>query len=117
MGDDMLDYRAIGRKISFYRKNKRYTQAMLSEKLDISESYVSQIECGKVELSLKRLDQIAEILEVDIVMLLSGTNVSAENYGSTELFEMIRNWTPEHKELLLALIKCADEQIILKKKK
>ncbi|RGF31957.1 XRE family transcriptional regulator, partial [Ruminococcus sp. AF43-11] len=27
-----------------------YTQAILAEKLDISESYVSQVECGKVKI-------------------------------------------------------------------
>lgn len=48
----MIDYKAIGRRIAFYRKKEHYTQATLAEKLDISESYVSQVECGKVKISL-----------------------------------------------------------------
>ncbi len=113
----MLDYKAIGRKISCLRKGKQYTQAKLAEKLGISESYVSQVECGKVEVSLKRLDKIAEILNVDITVLLSDINPKVEKYGFSELFELIQNWSPEQKEVLLKLIKCADEQIISKKKK
>ncbi len=117
MGDDMIDYKAIGRKIAYYRKGKHYTQAELAEKLGVSNSYMSQTECGKIKVSLRRLDQISELLEVDIVMLLSDTNVNAKNYCSTELFELIENWSPEQKEALLALVKCADEQIISTKKK
>ena len=49
----MLDYKAIGRRIAFYRKRELYTQAILAEKLDISESYVSQVECGKVKISFE----------------------------------------------------------------
>ncbi len=116
MGDDMLDYKAIGRKISYYRKAKQYTQAALAETLDISESYMSQVECGKVEISLKRLDQIAEVLDLDIVMLLSDTNLNAKSYGAAEISEWIQDWAPEQKELLLTLIRCADEQISAKKK-
>ncbi len=113
----MLDYKAIGRKIAYYRKSKPYKQAMLAEKINVSESYMSQIECGKVKVSLKRLDQIAEILEIDIVRLLSDTNLDAKTYGATELLELIENWSAEQKEVLLTLVKCADEQIISTKKK
>ncbi len=112
----MLDYRAIGRKISFYRKNKHYTQAALAEMLGISESYLSQVECGKVEISLKRLDQVAEKLDVDIVTLLSDTDPSVNTYGSAELLELIQKWSPEQKEFLLTLVQCANDKISLKKK-
>lgn len=39
----MLDYKAIGRRIAFYRKRELYTQAILAEKLDISESYEAKL--------------------------------------------------------------------------
>ncbi len=113
----MLDYKSIGRKISYYRKRKQLTQFALAEQLGISESYMSQVECGKVEVSLKRLDQISEILEIDLVLLLSDININAKNYGFTELLELIANWSPEQKAFLLALIHCADEQIISTEKK
>ncbi len=113
----MLNYKAIGRKIAHYRKCSHYTQAALAELLGISESYMSQLECGKAEISLKRLNQIAEILNINIVTLLSDTNPIGENYGSSELFEIIKNWTPEQKDFLLNLLKCADDQIYQRDKK
>ncbi len=113
----MLNYKAIGRKISSYRKNKHYTQSVLAEQLNISESYMSQIECGKADISLKRLDQIAELFEIDIAALLSDTNIHSKNYGFSELFELTQNWSPEQKELLIALVRCTQEQFFSMKKK
>ena len=106
----MLDYVAIGRKIAFYRKRAYFTQETLAESLGISESYISQVERGKAEISLKRLNHIAETVNVDITLLLADSNPKFNNYGCTEFIEVIRNWTPEQKELLLNLIKCADDQ-------
>ncbi len=117
MGDDMIDYRAIGRKISYYRKSKQYTQAVLAEMLDVSESYMSQIECGKSEISLKRLAQIADILSIDITALLSDTNPNTENYGSSELSELIKDWPCESKDVLIDCLKCINEKIVSKEKK
>lgn len=113
----MLDYIAIGRRIAFYRKRAYLTQATLAEALGISESYVSQVECGKVEVSLKRLSHIAETVNVDITMLLADSNPNTNNYGCSELVEIIRDWAPEQKGLLLSLVKCANDQFIFINKK
>lgn len=106
----MLDYKAIGRRIAFYRKRNFYTQSTLAEKLDISESYVSQVECGKVKISLNRLNQIAETLAINLSLLVSDTNDSSNNFGNSEFLEVINNWSPQQKTFLLNLIKCANEQ-------
>lgn len=107
----MLDYKAIGRRIAFYRKRKHYTQLTLSEKLDISEGYMSQVECGKVKISLYRLNQIAEVLNVDLALLVSDSNDKSNRYGNSEFLEVINNWTPQQKSFLLNLLKCADEEL------
>lgn len=106
----MLDYKAIGRRIAFYRKRRHYTQATLAETLDISESYVSQVECGKVKISLFRLNQIAETLDINLALLLSDSSDKTNNYGNSEFLEVINNWSPQQKNFLLNLLKCANEQ-------
>lgn len=113
----MLDYIAIGRRIAYHRKRAYFTQASLAEELGISESYISQVECGKVEISLKRLNHIAETINVDVTMLLADSNPNFNNYGCSEFIEIIRDWEPKQKELLLSLIKCADDQFISMSKK
>ena len=109
----MLDYKAIGRRIAHYRKKSFLTQEKLSEKLDFSESYMSQVERGKVKLSLQRLDQISEILNVNIALLISDVDLTKDNYGETEFIEIIISWSPKQKNLLLALLQTADTQISL----
>ena len=67
----MIDYRSLGRRIAFYRKKAPMTQSQLSEQLGVSESYVSQIECGIAKVSLPRLAQIADVFGIDIALLVS----------------------------------------------
>jgi transcriptional regulator with XRE-family HTH domain len=52
------------------REFKNYTQDYLAMKLDISQNAYSKIELGYSKLTLGRLFQIAEVLEVDVVQLI-----------------------------------------------
>lgn len=61
-------YQVIGSNIKYYREKAGLTQIQLSEKLQISISYLSKIEaegCHK-SLSISILNQIANVLDVDI---------------------------------------------------
>ena len=61
-------YQVIGSNIKYYREKANFTQIQLSEKLQISISYLSKIEasgCTK-SLSLSGLNHIANTLDVDI---------------------------------------------------
>lgn len=72
-GNEYEEYfRNIGLRIAYYRKKRGYTQEMFADKLNVSNSYYSQIEasgCYK-PLSLKTLFRIAEALEVPAYKLL-----------------------------------------------
>ena len=106
----MLDYKAIGRRISIYRKKNGFTQAVFSEKLGITESYVSQIERGATKVSLSRLDKIADALKIDIALLLSANVTSSELIINSEVCEIINNWSNDKINFLINLLMCADEQ-------
>lgn len=56
------------RKIREYRD---YTQDYLAAKLKISQNAYSKIELGYSKLTVERLFQIAEILEVEILNILT----------------------------------------------
>lgn len=61
-------YQVIGSNIKYYREKAGLTQIQLSEKLQISISYLSKIEasgCTK-SLSISILNHIANTLGVDI---------------------------------------------------
>ncbi len=104
----MIDYKAIGRRISLYRKKKGLTQAVLSEMLGVSESYISQVERGSAKISLTRLDEISEVLSTDIVLLISDSVILSELSVNSEIFEIIKNWDKEKTDFLIRLLLCAD---------
>ncbi len=57
-------------KIQKYRIAQGLTQENLAEKVDISVSYISEIENGKKRPSLKTLEKIAAALDVSLVSLM-----------------------------------------------
>lgn len=54
----------IGLKIKYYRKLRDYTQAYLSEIVRCEENYISQIENGHKNISLKMIYKITKALDV-----------------------------------------------------
>lgn len=67
------EYRNLGLKIGRYRKEKKITQAKLSEKINKDISFIAAIEAANVigrVPSLDTLFDIAEVLEVPAYKLL-----------------------------------------------
>lgn len=63
--------RAVAVNIRKIREAKDYTQDYLAAKLDISQNAYSKIELGYTKITVERLFQIAQILEIDPVDILS----------------------------------------------
>lgn len=61
----------IIKKIIEIRKNKGLTQSLMAEKLGIAPNNYGKIEKGHTELTVSRLNQIAEILGVSISSLIT----------------------------------------------
>ena len=60
----------IGLNIGYYRRARHMTQIELAEALSISSNYLSQVERGCKTLSLDKLLQLAEILQIDRLCLI-----------------------------------------------
>jgi len=60
----------IALNIRKVREHRNYTQEYLAVKLDISQNAYSKIELGYTKITLERLFQIAQILEVDLIELI-----------------------------------------------
>lgn len=65
-------YAAIGKRIREVRRDKNLSLDELARKTGFAKSYLSQIENLKREPSISALSQIAHVLEVDVLFLLSG---------------------------------------------
>ena len=66
----------IGINIKKARKDKRLTQKELSEKVDISRNYISDIECGRYIPSVEKLLLISTVLEIDLNIFKNDGNTS-----------------------------------------
>lgn len=102
-----IDYQMIGKRIAFYRKKNYVTQERLAEHLDVSVTYISKIERGKTQLSLERLVQICQYLNISPTELLYGNSLDASQAVS-ELSSLLKQCPEE----ALALIKSLIEDVI-----
>ena len=60
----------LGQNIKKYRNKKQISQADLAERLDLSTEYICRVERGQKYLSLRKLFELADILEVKISTLI-----------------------------------------------
>lgn len=67
----MSRLKLLGNNIKKYRKIKGYRQLDLATAMDLSEDYICRVENGLKSMSLKRLFQLADILEVKMTDLIN----------------------------------------------
>jgi transcriptional regulator with XRE-family HTH domain len=107
----------VHEKIRFMRQSKNWSQDEMAEKLEMSLNGYAKIEQGKTDAQLSKLEQIAEIFDMDVVELLTlgeknvicliGENSMGDNMqimgASKELIFEIQKLqlTLEHKNELL----------------
>ncbi|MBE5952324.1 MAG: helix-turn-helix transcriptional regulator [Lachnospiraceae bacterium] len=84
-----LNFKLIGKRVREIRKRKHISQIELAELADISETYISYIECGKKKPSLSILTSIANVLDVSLDEVLVGNRVSQQFDYHTEIHEII----------------------------
>lgn len=91
------NYKAIGLRIRFFRKERGLTQGKLAEKAGVEPSNLSHIERGAAKVSLPTLLKIANALEVSLDDLV---------YESLEKSRHI-----SCKELEAVLTDCSDQEV------
>jgi transcriptional regulator with XRE-family HTH domain len=100
----MIDYKVIGGRIKTYRKSIGFTQEALAERLDVSSKYISHVECGVAEISLKRIFEVADIFRIKPEQLISDINPEMPCYLFSEIYEKINNLSNENKEFAIQML-------------
>lgn len=67
----LLKIKAIAHNIRQTREFRNYTQEYLASRLGISQNAYSKIELGYTKIPLTRIFEISEVLEVEVVELLT----------------------------------------------
>lgn len=68
--NQVFDINQISRAIAIRRKQVGLTMQQLAEKLGTDKGYISRIEAGKINITLKYLALIANSLECDLEILM-----------------------------------------------
>ena len=59
----------LGNNIKIAREQRKMSQALLAEKLDLSTEYICRVERGQKYMSLRKLFELADILEIEFCKL------------------------------------------------
>lgn len=106
-----MNYELLGAKIRNRRKEKGYTLEQLAERLDVSTTFIGQIERAKGIPSLETLVKIANVLEISTDSLLFGdlNSKSGNSHFIRMVAELTETFTSKEKELLLKNIEIINE--------
>ena len=100
-----LNYSSIGRKIRDIRKLNRLSQAMLSEMIDKSPTYISYIETGRRIMSLETFVQIAHSLNIPTDLLLSGQAKNSPKIASQEITMILSDCDTYERLIIIEMVK------------
>lgn len=95
-----LNFKIIGLRVRESRLQKRMSQAVLAERIDMSVTYISHIETAKKQASLESLVRIANVLGVTVNHLLSGNQVNDTVEYRTELVQLLEDCTSYEKRII-----------------
>lgn len=93
----------IGKKIEFLRKKQGLSQYKLAKISKVSQAYISDIEAGKKNPTIDKLEQICTGLRVTVTQLLSD-NTENLSFEIKRLVESAKRLTPEQLQLLSKFI-------------
>lgn len=112
-----------GQQLQLLRLEKNLTQEQMSEKLHLSTSAYCKIEYGETDLTLTRLNKIAEVLDIPTLELFSridkstnndnvkgsnSTSITKESNNSIESYDDLRELVKANSQIIELLCKRID---------
>lgn len=88
----------IGRQIQFFRKKKGISQEQLAAEIDCSTAVLGEYERGDKRVSIVRLGEIAEKLNVSISEILQEKNTSFFNHLDDKMKELEINFNINNRQ-------------------
>ena len=98
-----IDYTLIGKRIKQRRQEMKMTQEQMSERLQVSVGYVSQIERGISKPNLEMLSNISGILNCDVSNFISNATLEKDNFLNKELSEMVSGMSFHQKQMIIEI--------------
>ena len=99
-----LDRKILGKRIREERLRLKLTQEQLSEKIDVTASYLGAVERGEKSMTLEELIYLINVFGVSMDYILS--DFTYHDSGKTEvLTSVVDSLTPRQQKLALEIVK------------
>lgn len=107
----VINYVAIGKRITLARKRRKLSQSQLAEMAHISNSYISYLESGERNMSLEIFVEIANALNVSTDELLIDNIPNRIRTTSHEMLTLLSDCNEFEGRVLLAVMRGAKDAI------
>ena len=94
----------IGKRIRFFREEKKWSQEMFAEKLGLSLTYIGMIERGEKIPKLETFIKIANVLSVSADQLLAEVLTTGYAIKSSEMSARIEELSYAEQERIFAVV-------------
>lgn len=91
----------LGKHLKAVRKARGLTQEYVSEKIDMSVAHFSKIECGRKNITVTKLSQLCDVLDVPIEQIISGASIPENAAHNRQFGEIASKCSPEAIEIML----------------
>ena len=100
-----VNYKSIGDRVKRYRMDKRMSQEDLGEKVALTGQHISNIERGYKGISLEKVVDIANALDISADDLLTDSLKHSSSPVSTEIQDILLDCNNNEKEMLTETLK------------
>ena len=100
----IINAKLIGKRIKEVRTARKIPQMSLAERCNISDSYLSYIECGRKTPSLEVILRIAWELNTTVDSLLEGNQSKDTGTYEKEIAELMTDCSPYEKRVLFEML-------------
>ena len=112
MGNNVVDYKALGSRIQERRRQLGYSQQSASEKLNISTSFYSRVERGEKVASLETLIKITNLYKSSLDFLLQDSlSLSVSDEFHIKITQTFSSMNEEQSKRLLCWLNVISENI------
>lgn len=95
----------VGNRIKQVRKAQNLSQADLADKMNVSTSYISDVENGKINFSLDTLMRLTEALQISADWLLQTNIPEVKNIHVSEINDILSDCSSSESQLLIKMLK------------
>jgi transcriptional regulator with XRE-family HTH domain len=100
-----MDYDALGKRIRDERRKQNLTQEQLAKKVNVTYSYIGQVERGKRGVTLELLIGISNALGVTVDYLLANYLENEDEYLRQLWIRLVKNRSEKEQDMIINVVK------------